>query len=164
VRDGHFLRKWSEKSFPRENSFFLGCTLFSARGMAHIGEWSRFNNQGQTFSRANSVSPGCTLFSVGGMARIGELDKLRNQDSYSSFLEKNSPDSTSLIFYSMRVDDPISHRCELKNGLDDSVYIITLFLCRLISDDMITMDTVCLQTIEVCYYGGYVPLFVSHIE
>jgi hypothetical protein len=48
-----------------------GCTLFSAGGMAQIGEWSRFNNQGQAFPRADSFSPGCTLFSAGGMAQIG---------------------------------------------------------------------------------------------
>jgi hypothetical protein len=78
--------------------------LFSARGMAQIGEWSRFNNQGQTFPRAYSFSPGCTLFSVGGMAQIGEWSRLRNQDNYSSLLEKNNPDSSSLMFYLMRVD------------------------------------------------------------
>jgi hypothetical protein len=52
---------------------------------------------------------------------------------------------------------PRSHRCEWKNGLDDSVYIITLFLCRLISDD-------CYEdymTIDVYYCGGCVPLFVT---
>jgi hypothetical protein len=72
--------------------------------MAQIGEWSRFNNQGQAFPRADSFSPGCTLFSAGGMARIGEWSRLRNQDSYSSLLEKNSPDSPSLMFYSLRAD------------------------------------------------------------
>jgi hypothetical protein len=59
--------------------------------MAQIGEWSRFNNQGQAFPRADSFSPGCTLFIVGGMAQIGEWFRLRNQDNYSSMLEKNSP-------------------------------------------------------------------------
>jgi hypothetical protein len=78
--------------------------LFSARGMAQIGEWSRFNNQGQTFPRADSFSPGCTLFSAGGMAQIGEWYRLINQDSYSSLLEKNSPDSSSLMFYLLRAD------------------------------------------------------------
>jgi hypothetical protein len=135
--------------------------LFSAGGMAQIGEWSRFNNQGQAFPRADSFSPGCTLFSAGGMAQIGEWSRLRNQDSYSSLLEKNSPDSPSLMFYSEGRCSSRSHRCEWKNGPDDSVYIITLFLCRLISVDMITMETVCLQTVEVCYCGGYVPLFVT---
>jgi hypothetical protein len=55
----------------------------------------------------------------------------------------------------------ISHRCEWKNGPDDSVYIMILFLCRLISDDMISMETVCLWTIDVCYCGGCVPLVVT---
>jgi hypothetical protein len=44
------------------------------------------------------------LFSAGGMAQIGEWSRLRNQNSYSSLLEKNSPDSPSLMFYSPRVD------------------------------------------------------------
>ena len=62
--------------------------MFSAGGMAQIGEWSRFNNQGQAFPRAGSS---CTLFIAGGMAQIGEWFRLRNQDNYSSMLEKNSP-------------------------------------------------------------------------
>jgi hypothetical protein len=62
------IRKWSGQSFPREDSFHLGCTMISARGMIELGEWSMFNNQGQTFLRANSFSPGCTMTSVGGMA------------------------------------------------------------------------------------------------
>jgi hypothetical protein len=104
VQDSHFLRKWSGQSFPRADSFSPGCTLFSAGGMAQIGEWSRFNNQGQAFPRADSFSPGCTLFSAGGMAQIGEWSRLRNQDNYSSLLEKNSPDSPSLMFYSLWAD------------------------------------------------------------
>jgi hypothetical protein len=46
-----------------------------------------------------SFSPGCTLFSAGGMAQIGEWSRLRNWDNYSSLLEKNSPDNSSLMFY-----------------------------------------------------------------
>jgi hypothetical protein len=114
--------------------------LFSARGMAQGGEWSKFRNQGHTFLRVESFSPGYTLFSVGGMAQGGEWSRLRNWDNYSSFLEKNSPDISSLMFYLPRVDAlPRSHRCEWKNGPDDSVYIIILFLCSLI-----VMKTVCL--------------------
>jgi hypothetical protein len=104
VQDSHFLWKWSGQSFPRADSFSPGCTLFSAGGMAQIGEWSRFNNQGQAFPRADSFSPGCTLFSAGGMAQIGEWSRLKNQDNYSSLLEKNSPDSSSLMFYLLRAD------------------------------------------------------------
>ena len=52
-----------------------------------------------------------------------------------------------------------SHRCEWKNGPDDLVYIIALFLCRLILVDM--LETACLQTVEVYYCGGYVPLSVT---
>jgi hypothetical protein len=104
VQDNHFLRKRFRQSFPRADSFSPGCTLFSAGGMAQIDEWSRFNNQGQAFPNANLFSPGCTLFSAGGMTQIGEWFRLRNWDNYSSLLEKNSPDNSSLMFYFLRVD------------------------------------------------------------
>jgi hypothetical protein len=68
VGAGHsFIRKCYKHSIPREDSFSLGCTLFSYRGMAQLGEWSRFSNEGQTFPRVYSFSPSCTLFSVEGM-------------------------------------------------------------------------------------------------
>jgi hypothetical protein len=54
------------QSFPRVDSFYPGCTMFSAGGMAQLGEWSMFNNQGQTFPSADSFSPSCTMTSVGG--------------------------------------------------------------------------------------------------
>jgi hypothetical protein len=54
-----------------------------------------------------------------------------------------------------------SHKCEWKNGPDDSAYIMILFLCRLISNNMIAMETVCLSTIDVCYCGGCVTLVVT---
>jgi hypothetical protein len=38
------------------------------------------------------------------MAQGGEWSKLRNQDSYSSLLEKNSLDSSSLMFTFLRAD------------------------------------------------------------
>jgi hypothetical protein len=53
-----------------------------------------------------------------------------------------------------------SHRCEWKNGPDDSVCIM-IFLCRLISDDIIVVDIVCLWTVVVCYCGGCDPLIVT---
>jgi hypothetical protein len=56
------------------------------------------------FLRVDSFSPGYTLFSVRGMAQGGEWSKLINQDNYSSLLEKNSPDSSSLIFDFLRKD------------------------------------------------------------
>jgi hypothetical protein len=62
--------------------------------MTQLGEWSRFNNQGQAFPRVDSFSLGCTFFSAGGMAQLGEWSRLRNQENYSSMLEKNSPDSS----------------------------------------------------------------------
>ena len=86
----------------------------------------------------------------------GEWSRFRRQDNYSSLLEKNSLDISSLMFDLLREDAlPRSHRCEWKNGPVDSFYIITLFLCRLISDD-------CYEdcmTVDVYLCGGYVPLF-----
>jgi hypothetical protein len=38
------------------------------------------------------------------MAQGGEWSRLRNQDNYSSLLEKNSPDSSSLMFDLLRED------------------------------------------------------------
>jgi hypothetical protein len=81
--------------------------------MAQGGEWSRLSNQGQVFLREDSFSPGYTLFSVGGMAQGEEWSRLRNQDIYSSLLEKNSPDSSSLMSYFLRADALSgSHICE----------------------------------------------------
>jgi hypothetical protein len=53
--------------------------MFSSRGMAQIGEWSRFNNQGYAFPRAYSFSPSFTMISAGGMDQLGEWSRLRNQ-------------------------------------------------------------------------------------
>jgi hypothetical protein len=63
------IRKWSGQSFPREDSFSPGFTLISAGGMAQLGEWSRFNNQGHELPRENSFSPGFTLISAEGMVQ-----------------------------------------------------------------------------------------------
>jgi hypothetical protein len=53
--------------------------MISARRMAQLGEWCRFNNHGQTFPRVDSFSPGCTMISARGMAQLGEWSRLRNQ-------------------------------------------------------------------------------------
>jgi hypothetical protein len=79
VQESDFLRKWFGYSFPMEDSFSLGCTIISAGGMAQLGEWSRFNNQGHAFPRVDSFSLGCTMINVGGMAQLGEWSRLRNQ-------------------------------------------------------------------------------------
>jgi hypothetical protein len=79
VQDNDFLRKWSGHSFPMIESLSLGCTIISARGMAQLGEWSRFNNQGHAFPRLDSFSPGYTMISAGRMAQLGEWSKLINQ-------------------------------------------------------------------------------------
>jgi hypothetical protein len=44
------------------------------------------------------------LFSAGGRAQIDEWSGLKNWDNYSSLLEKNSLDNSSLMFYLMRED------------------------------------------------------------
>jgi hypothetical protein len=79
VQDSHFHRKWSGPSFPRADSFSPSCIVISARGMAQLGEWSRFRNQGQAFPRAYSSSPDCTMISAGGMDQLGEWSRLRNK-------------------------------------------------------------------------------------
>jgi hypothetical protein len=58
---------------------------------------------------------------------LEEWSRLKNQDSYSSLLEKNSPNSPSLMFYFEGRYSSRAHRCDWKNGPDDSVYIITMF-------------------------------------
>jgi hypothetical protein len=51
------------------------------------------------------------------------------RDNYSSMIGKNSPNIPWLIFNFLRVDTlPRSHRCEWKNGPNDSFYIIILFM------------------------------------
>jgi hypothetical protein len=125
--------------------------------MAQSEEWSRLNNQGHAFLREDSFSPGYTLFSVGGMAQGEEWSRFINQNNHFSLFEKNKAKSPSLMFYSEGRYSLRSHICELNIGPDDSVYIITLFPCRLISDD-------CYEdcmTIDVYYCGGCVPLFVT---
>ena len=79
VQDICFFRKWSGQSFPRVDSFFTGLTMISVRGMAQLGECSRFSNQEQAFPRADSFSPGCTLFSARGMVQVGEWSRFNNQ-------------------------------------------------------------------------------------
>jgi hypothetical protein len=73
------IRKWSRQSFPREKSFYPGCTMISAKGMAQLGEWSRFDNQGHSFPRVDSFSPSFTMISVGGMAQLSESSRIINQ-------------------------------------------------------------------------------------
>jgi hypothetical protein len=73
------LEVGARQSFPRADSFSPSFTIISARGMAQLGEWSRFINQGQAFPRADSFSPGCTMISAKGMAQLGEWYRIRNQ-------------------------------------------------------------------------------------
>jgi hypothetical protein len=98
--------------------------------MAHIGEWSRFNNQGQAFPRVDSFSLGFTLFSARGMDHIGEWSRLKNQDNYSSLLEKNSPNNSSLMFYLFRVDALLDlTNVSGRMAQIDPVYIVNNVFC-----------------------------------
>ena len=86
--------------------------------------------------------------------RNGPGSEIRNNPS--SLFEKNGADTPLLIFYTEGRYSFISHRHESKIGPNDLDFIITLFLCRLLSD-------VCYEEymiVDVNYYGGYVPLFV----
>jgi hypothetical protein len=72
------IRKWFVQSFPRVDSLFPSCTMFSVGGMAQLGEWSMFSNHGQSFPREDSFYLGCTMFSARLMAHLGEWSKLKN--------------------------------------------------------------------------------------
>jgi hypothetical protein len=85
---------------------------------------------------------------------------VRNHDNYSSILEKNSPDSSWLMFYFLRVDS-FPDLIDVSGRMAQMTQFISLFLCMFISDDMIAMETICLWTIDVSYYGGCVPLVVT---
>jgi hypothetical protein len=92
--------------------------------MAQGGEWSRLSNQGQEFLRVYTFAPGCTLISVGRMAQGGEWFKPRNQDNYSSLLEKNSPDNSSLMFYLLR-EDILSDLTDVSERLAQMIQFIS---------------------------------------
>jgi hypothetical protein len=53
--------------------------MISARGVAQLGEWSRFSNQGHEFPRVDPFSLDCTMISARGMTQLGEWSRLRNQ-------------------------------------------------------------------------------------
>jgi hypothetical protein len=105
VQDSHFPRKWTEKAFHREDSFSLGCIVISVGEMAHLGEWSRFRNEGQKFPREDPFSPCCTIISARGMAQLVEWSRKKKRDNYSSILRKNSIDSPWMMFYLLNGDD-----------------------------------------------------------
>jgi hypothetical protein len=77
-------------------------------------------------------------------------------------LENNSLDISWMMFYFMR-EDVLPYIIYVSGRMDQMTQFISLyfFLYRLISDDMIAMETVCLWKIDVCYCGGCVPLVVS---
>jgi hypothetical protein len=98
VQDSHFLWKWSGQSFLRVDSFSLGCTLFSAGGMAQGGEWSSSTIRDRhSLGQTHSLQVTLCLVSE-EWPRVGNGPGSENQDNYSSLLEKNSPNSSSLMF------------------------------------------------------------------
>jgi hypothetical protein len=42
-----------------------------------------------------------------------------------------------------------------------TLFVSRYCLCKLISDDMIVVETVCLSIVVVCHCGGSVPLVVT---
>jgi hypothetical protein len=64
------------------------------------------------------------------------------------------------VLHSEGIFSSRSHRCEWKNGPDDTV-CIRILLYKLISDDMIAVDILCLWIVTVCHCVGCVPLFMT---
>jgi hypothetical protein len=64
--------------------------------------------------------------------------------------------------YLLRADD-FPDLTDVSGRITQMIQFISqhCFLCRLISDDMISMETVCLWTVDVCFCGGCVPLVVT---
>jgi hypothetical protein len=84
--------------------------------------------------------------------RNGPCSEIRNNPS--SLFEKNRADSPLL----MR-EDIISNLINVSERLAQMIqFILTIFFCAG-WHQMIVMETTCLQTVEIYYCGGYVPLF-----
>ena len=139
-------KEWS-KHFSRENSFSLGYTLFSVGGMAQGEKWSRLRNQiillpwlrtmGQiahywySILRADILSD---LTDVSErLAQMIIIDVIYWGKTFfqtSQMWVKDWSRWLLLMFYTEGRHSFRSHRREWKIGPDDSVFIITLFLCR----------------------------------
>jgi hypothetical protein len=85
---------------------------------------------------------------------------MASDDCYGDYL---SPDSRDILLWwicsTIREADILSELTDVSERLaqNKSVYIITLFLCRLLSN-------VCYEdcmTVDEDYCGGYVPLFAT---
>jgi hypothetical protein len=118
-------------------------------------EWSRFSNQGQTFLREDSFLRVTLCLVSEEWPRVGNGPVSINQNSYSSLLDKNSSDNSSLMFEFLSADalldlTYVSRRMAQIN----LVYVITLFLCRLISDDCyedyMSLDNRCILLWWMC--------------
>jgi hypothetical protein len=62
-----------------------------------------------------------------------EWSRIKNRDNYSSLLEKNSPDSSSLMFYFLREDvlPDITYVSGRMAQMIQFIYHNNVFLCRL---------------------------------
>ena len=89
--------------------------------------------------------------------RNGLGSKIRNNPS--SLFEKNREDSPLMMFYT---DGRIlSYLTDMSERLAQMIqFILTIFFYAG-WHQMIVMETACLQTVEIYYCGGFVPLFVT---
>jgi hypothetical protein len=85
-------------------------------------------------------------------------------ENYSSMVKKNNPDRPWMMFKFLRADT-LPYLTDV-SGIMAQYYLvyIMILLCRLISNDMIVVETVCLWTIFLCYFGGCDPLVVNVIH
>jgi hypothetical protein len=88
--------------------------------------------------------------------RNGPCSEIRNNPS--SLFEKNRVDSPLL----MRADI-LSNLTNMSERLAQMIQFIFNNIFCAGWHQMIVMETTCLQTVEIYYCGGYVPLFVRQI-
>jgi hypothetical protein len=88
--------------------------------------------------------------------RNGPCSEIRNNPS--SLVEKNRADSPLL----MRADI-LSYLTDVSERLAQMIQFIFNNIFCAGWHQMIVMETTCLQTVEIYYCGGYVPLFVRQI-
>jgi hypothetical protein len=104
------------------------------------------------------------LISVGGMAQGGEWSRLNNQGQAFLRVYTFSPGCTLISVGRMAQGlraDILSYLTDVSERLAQMIHsILTIFFCAG-WHQMIVMETTCLQTVEIYYCGGFVPLFVT---
>jgi hypothetical protein len=88
--------------------------------------------------------------------RNGPCSEIKNNPS--SLFEKNRADSPLL----MR-EDILSYLTDMSERLAQMIHFISNNIFCAGWHQMIVMETTFLQTVEIYYCGGYVPLFVRQI-